>query len=191
MKYDERHTIKGQSNGQASSRVAIAITGKTSEQSKQVSSTPISTAPLRFWKWKIRRAVLFIAGLVGVTAGGLWLREWWTVSRFIEATDDAFVGADITTIASKVPGFIVNVAVTDNQRVRAGDLLMVVDDRDYTVPSSPKRRRPCRRRKRRWQTWTLQPNCRRRLSIRRVRRLFRLLQRADARKRTAFVLATS
>ena len=77
---------------------------------------------------------MFAAGLVGLAAGGLWLREWWTVG--IEATDDAFVGADITTIASKVPGFIVKVAVTDNQRVRAGDLLAVIDDRDYRAELS-------------------------------------------------------
>ena len=61
------------------------------------------------------------------------MREWWSVGRFIEATDDAFVGADITTIASKVPGFVVRVGVTDNQRVRAGDLLAVIDGRDYSA----------------------------------------------------------
>jgi membrane fusion protein (multidrug efflux system) len=70
-------------------------------------------------------------GLIVLTAGGVWLREWWLVGRFIEATDDAFVGADITTIASKVPGFVTRVAVSDNQRVRADDLLVVIDDREY------------------------------------------------------------
>jgi membrane fusion protein (multidrug efflux system) len=76
---------------------------------------------------------LFVAILVALVAGGLWLREWWSVGRFFEATDDAFVGADITTIASKVPGFVVKVPVRDNQRVRAGDLLAVVDGRDYSA----------------------------------------------------------
>jgi Arc/MetJ family transcription regulator len=53
------------------------------------------------------RRILVTAGLVAVAGGGLWLREWWWVGRFFEETDDAFVGADITTIASKVPGFVV------------------------------------------------------------------------------------
>ena len=57
--------------------------------------------------------------------------DWWTVGRFIESTDDAYVGGDITVIAPKVAGFIAEVAVTDNQAVHAGDLLVKLDDRDY------------------------------------------------------------
>jgi membrane fusion protein, multidrug efflux system len=66
--------------------------------------------------------------VVALTALGL---HWYTVSRFIESTDDAFVGGDITVLAPKVPGFIVQVAVTDNQNVHAGDLLVQLDDRDF------------------------------------------------------------
>ncbi len=57
--------------------------------------------------------------------------HWVTVGRFIESTDDAYVGGDITVIAPKVAGFIDQVAVTDNQRVEAGQLLIKLDDRDY------------------------------------------------------------
>ena len=57
--------------------------------------------------------------------------HWVTVGRFIENTDDAYVGGDITVIAPKVAGFIEKVAVTDNQRVEAGELLVKLDDRDY------------------------------------------------------------
>src|ERR1700757_4212444 len=57
--------------------------------------------------------------------------NWWTVGRFIESTDDAYVGGDVTVIAPKVAGFIARVAVTDNQAVHAGDLLVKLDDRDY------------------------------------------------------------
>ena len=68
--------------------------------------------------------------LVGI--GAAWYgHNWWTVGRFIQTTDDAYVGGDITVIAPKVAGFIARIAVTDNQSVRAGDLLMKLDDRDY------------------------------------------------------------
>src|SRR5215472_18239290 len=68
--------------------------------------------------------------LIGI--GAAWYgHHWWTVSRFIESTDDAYVGGDVTVIAPKVAGFIADVAVTDNQAVRAGDLLIRLDDRDY------------------------------------------------------------
>jgi membrane fusion protein, multidrug efflux system len=130
MKYDDRHTIKIGSNGHAPARIAPALTGRTIDRSKDVSA-PAPAAPPPSRKPRIRRGILFTVGLVALVAGGLWLREWWSVGRFVEATDDAFVGADITTIAPKVSGFVVRVAVTDNQRVRAGDLLTVIDDRDY------------------------------------------------------------
>ncbi len=68
--------------------------------------------------------------LIGVGAAG-YGHHWWTVGRFIESTDDAYVGGDVTVIAPKVAGFIADVAVTDNQAVRAGDLLVKLDDRDY------------------------------------------------------------
>jgi membrane fusion protein (multidrug efflux system) len=49
----------------------------------------------------------------------------------MESTDDAYVGGEVTVIAPKVPGFISQVAVTDNQEVHGGDLLLKLDDRDY------------------------------------------------------------
>jgi hypothetical protein len=84
-------------------------------------------------KMRLSRKQLGIAGatlLVGL--GVAWYgHDWWTVGRFIESTDDAYVGGDVTVIAPKVAGFIANVAVTDNQQVHAGDLLVRLDDRDY------------------------------------------------------------
>jgi membrane fusion protein (multidrug efflux system) len=77
-----------------------------------------------------RLAYLGLALLIGL--GGAWYGDqWWTVGRFIESTDDAYVGGDVTVIAPKVAGFIVEVAVTDNQAVHTGDLLIKLDDRDY------------------------------------------------------------
>src|SRR6266478_3010564 len=77
-----------------------------------------------------RLALAGAALLVGI--GATWYaHDWWTVGRFIESTDDAYVGGEITVIAPKVAGFIAEVAVTDNQEVHAGDLLVKLDDRDY------------------------------------------------------------
>src|ERR1700749_2839245 len=76
-----------------------------------------------------------LAGYVGiglaVIAAAIFGYHWVTGGRFLESTDDAYVGGDITVIAPKVAGFIEQVAVTDNQRVAAGDLLVKLDDRDY------------------------------------------------------------
>ena len=59
--------------------------------------------------------------------------RWWTTGRFMIETDDAYVRADVVTIAPRVAGDVVAVAVADNQRVRAGDVLARIDDRDYRM----------------------------------------------------------
>jgi membrane fusion protein, multidrug efflux system len=75
-------------------------------------------------------AIAAAALLIG--AGMVWYGyDYWTVGRFIESTDDAYVGGDVTVLAPKVSGFIAEVAVTDNQLVHRGDLLIRLDDRDY------------------------------------------------------------
>jgi membrane fusion protein (multidrug efflux system) len=65
---------------------------------------------------------------VAVAAGAHY---WLATGRYLESTDDAYVGGDITVIAPKVSGFIEQVLVGDNQRVRTGELLVKLDDRDY------------------------------------------------------------
>jgi len=81
-----------------------------------------------------RKALLISsAALIGVLALATVGYRWWTVGRFIESTDDAYVGGDITVIAPKVSGFIGRVAVVDNQTVHAGDVLVKLDDRDYVA----------------------------------------------------------
>lgn len=70
------------------------------------------------------------AGVVtaGVLAYGI---HWYAVGRYQEETDDAYVGGDLTVIGPKVPGYISELPVRDNQLVHAGDLLIRIDDRDY------------------------------------------------------------
>ncbi|TWB46085.1 HlyD family secretion protein [Nitrospirillum pindoramense] len=81
---------------------------------------------------RLGRALLLSAlGTALGVAAAAYGYDWWTSGRFIESTDDAYVGGDVTVIAPKVSGFIAQVAVTDNQAVHAGDLLLTLDDRDY------------------------------------------------------------
>ncbi|MCB8881173.1 HlyD family secretion protein [Acidisoma cellulosilytica] len=69
---------------------------------------------------------------IAVIAGGAWYgQDWWTNGRFIESTDDSYVGGNVTTIAPHVSGFIGRILVADNQFVRAGQLMIELDPRDY------------------------------------------------------------
>jgi membrane fusion protein, multidrug efflux system len=78
-----------------------------------------------------RRQLLFAAG--AVLAGGAICFTWYWVAigRYIESTDDAYVGGEVTTLSFKVAGLIETVAIVDNQAVKAGRLLLKLDDRDY------------------------------------------------------------
>jgi membrane fusion protein (multidrug efflux system) len=72
-----------------------------------------------------------LAGAVVAAGLAFYGIHWWTAGRFVEDTDDAYVGGDTTAIGAKVPGYVQAVAVTDNQAVHKGDLLVKIDDRDY------------------------------------------------------------
>ena len=60
----------------------------------------------------------------------LWVLE---LNRRFPRTDDAYVRANLVGIAPHVSGPIVELPVVDNQTVKAGDLLFVVDPRPYQV----------------------------------------------------------
>jgi membrane fusion protein, multidrug efflux system len=55
------------------------------------------------------------------------------VLRFLQSTDDAYVQSDISLISPKVEGYIKEVRVADNQEVAEGDVLFVIDDRDFAA----------------------------------------------------------
>jgi len=69
-----------------------------------------------------------LAVIVAVASAGSY---WFFVGRFIETTDDAYVGGDVTVMAPKVNGFVTEVLVQDNQYVKAGQILIRLDSRDY------------------------------------------------------------
>ena len=78
--------------------------------------------------------------LIGVVAIGILLAGvvffiWWvSKGRFIQTTDDAYIGGNITTVASKVSGYISAIEVRDNQSVKKGDI--IVADKNFGCGSS-------------------------------------------------------
>src|SRR4051812_42335448 len=81
-----------------------------------------------------KRNPVFIGILVVLIIGG----AWFGISKYFhslhhEETDDAQVSADIIPVIPHVAGYVKRVLVTDNQEVKAGDTLLILDDRDYKV----------------------------------------------------------
>lgn len=112
-------------NGRFETAVTPAVNGHriTSDESSPVIQPPVPTKKKNPFIWP-----LTVLAFVAITGIGYY---WFTIGRFIESTDDSYVGGDVTVIAPKVPGFIQQLLVTDNQQVHAGDLLIKLDDRDY------------------------------------------------------------
>jgi membrane fusion protein (multidrug efflux system) len=79
---------------------------------------------------RVATALLAGTALVGALA---LAGDYWTTGRFQVSTDDAYVAADSTAIAPKVSGYIKQVLVSDNQPVKAGDVLATIDDSDFTT----------------------------------------------------------
>ena len=55
---------------------------------------------------------------------------WWFNAHYVQ-TDNAQVDGHIIPVSPKIGGFIDTITVQENQRVKAGDVLVTMDDRDY------------------------------------------------------------
>lgn len=71
--------------------------------------------------------------IVLVIVGG-----WFGISKYIHAqhheeTDDAQVEANISPVIPRISGYVTQVRVKDNQKVKKGDTLLVLDDRDLKI----------------------------------------------------------
>src|SRR6266545_4942380 len=80
-----------------------------------------------------RRRLVFLAmgaALLGLL--GFGAKRWW-YGRSHVSTDNAQVEGHIVPILPKVGGFVAAVSVRENEAVKAGDTLVVLDDRDFRV----------------------------------------------------------
>lgn len=78
--------------------------------------------PLRF-------IALFLILLLGLVFG----LRYYLHARVVESTDDAYIEAHVVQVSPKVAGHVIEVDARDNQEVRKGDPLVVIDPRDFEV----------------------------------------------------------
>ncbi len=107
--------------GQAAESERAAPSGVTSTL-----GTPLaSTAARRF---PVRRTWVVLGIALVVAAGGSAVI---LAPASSESTDDAYIGADATTVAPKVRGLVAEVLVQDNQTVHAGQPLVRIDPEEF------------------------------------------------------------
>lgn len=88
--------------------------------------------PAKRLRGRPRRVVMGVAALALLGAAG-GLAHYELRGKYVEDTDDAYIQADIVTVAPKVSGYVEQVDVANNQAVRAGQRLLRIDPREYAA----------------------------------------------------------
>jgi membrane fusion protein, multidrug efflux system len=91
-----------------------------------------SPQPKAHWPW-LKYATPAVVVLLALAVLITLTRNWnaWEGGKIEQATDDAYVRGDLTPLSTKVAGIVRDVKVSDYQKVRAGDLLVQLQDDDY------------------------------------------------------------
>jgi membrane fusion protein, multidrug efflux system len=103
--------------------MADVVEDLTKSRSQKLETVPQTPAPRRS---PVKFVVLGMLALAAVAGGWAWLHFRDRVS-----SDDAQVDAHIVAIAPKISGNVIAVLINDNQAVKAGDVLVRIDPRDY------------------------------------------------------------
>jgi len=77
----------------------------------------------------IKRTIATVVALAAIAAAGVWIVN----ELQYESTDDAYVETTTVNVAPRVSGQIEEVFVKDNQHVKEGDLIAIIDDADYKI----------------------------------------------------------
>jgi membrane fusion protein, multidrug efflux system len=108
-------------------RTPTAVRTATMEAEVEIDKSE-SIAPTRKRHSTMTFPLLVI--LTILIAGG-WF--WWQYASVREETDDAYVNGHLSTISSRVSGTVNEVKIEENERVKEGQLLVVLDPKDYEV----------------------------------------------------------
>jgi membrane fusion protein, multidrug efflux system len=113
-------------------QLMAAVRPQPADRATDGSALP-SPPPRPSRRWYLVGAIVLV--LVLAVGGGAY---WWHV-RGVVSTDDAFIEAHVIQIGPKIGGQVIEVKVTDNQRVREGDVLVRIDPRDYSAAAEQAR----------------------------------------------------
>ena len=86
-----------------------------------------------------KRTLIAAAAAIAIVAGGAFGTEWWVSGRYVISTDDAYVRAHNTTLASKISGYVASIPIEDNATIHAGDVIATIDDGDYRLAADAAR----------------------------------------------------
>jgi membrane fusion protein (multidrug efflux system) len=110
---------------------AETTTPKVASDNGSANIKPVAASAKRGFSFKKIVPLLVLIMAAGILFGinGGW--NWFVGGRGTQKTDDAFLRADITPLSTRVSGTVAQVAVSDYQHVKAGDLLVQLKDDDF------------------------------------------------------------
>ena len=76
-----------------------------------------------------KRFIAIGAGVIVALAGAYFIHD----ALMYQSTDDAYVETTTVQVAPRVSGQITEVLITDNQKVKEGDLVAKIDPADYEI----------------------------------------------------------
>ncbi len=97
----------------------------------ETTATPAGDTPAPKDNWRKNRALWLFAGVLLLTVISGF--AYWEYRRTHISTDDAYVDGKIHMVSPRVQGKVISVVVDDNQPVRAGDPLLLLDPEPYEV----------------------------------------------------------
>ena len=83
----------------------------------------------RLFGLSVSAAILAIAAAVAILFASRW--DAWVGAHVAQTTDDAYVKGDLTPLSAKIEGYLTKVPINDFQHVKAGELLVQIEDDDY------------------------------------------------------------
>ena len=86
-----------------------------------------------------KKLILGALAAVLLASGGYFGGHYVLVGRFQVSTDDAYVRANTTTLAAKVPGYVAQIVAADNAPVRAGEVIARIDNGDFVLAATAAR----------------------------------------------------
>ncbi|WP_375159075.1 HlyD family efflux transporter periplasmic adaptor subunit [Bradyrhizobium sp. RDT46] len=101
----------------------------TDEPAAPAPDAPAGRAP----KSGKRKFILMGVGLLLALAAASYAGYYTLVGRFYVSTDDAYVRANNTMLGARVSGHVAAILAGDNTPVRAGDVVLRIDDGDYKI----------------------------------------------------------
>jgi membrane fusion protein (multidrug efflux system) len=108
-------------------------TKKISINNKHFMATTVTTEQTTI-EPKKKKSYGFLIVLILLVGGGLWFGlKTYFHGKHHEETDDAQVEANVSPVISRVSGYVAEIRVDDNQFVKKGDTLMILDQRDLKI----------------------------------------------------------